>query len=212
GIKAERDAAYLIDFHYKDSRNTAVIHDLRLEVDGRVAQIDHLLIHRTMQIFVLETKSFHAGLKITDDGEFLRWNDYKKRFEGMASPIAQNERHVIVLKTLLKTLSLPTRLGLRLEPTLIPLVLVSPSARIDRPQRFDSSCVIKADALEATRQRFFDQQSTIGTLAKVVGSDTIEEFAKAIAAQHRPARFDYATRFGPPASAASAPSAAPAIA
>lgn len=212
GIKAERDAAYLIDFYYKDSRNTAVIHDLRLEVDGRVAQIDHLLIHRTMQIFVLETKSFHAGIKITDDGEFLRWNDYKKTYEGMASPIAQNERHVIVLNALLKTLPLPTRLGLRLEPTIIPLVLVAPTARIDRPKRFDSSSVIKADALETTRQRLFDQQSAFGALAKLIGSDTLEELAKLIAMQHRPAKFNYVARFGIPASATSAPAATPAVA
>lgn len=214
GIKAERDAAYLIDFDYKDSRNTAVIHDLRLDVDGRVAQIDHLLIHRTMQIFVLETKSFHSGLKITDDGEFLRWNDYKKTFEGMASPIAQNERHAIVLNSLLKTLPLPTRLGLRLKPTIIPLVLVSPGARIDRPQRFDSSCVIKADVLETTRQRLFDQRSALGALAKLIGSDTLEELAKTIAAEHRPAKFDYAARFGsaPDASSTTAPAVTAALA
>jgi hypothetical protein len=205
GIKAERDAAYLIDFHYKDSRNTAVIHDLRLEVDGRVAQIDHLLIHRTMQIFVLETKSFHAGIKITDDGEFLRWNDYKRTFEGMASPIAQNERHVIVLNALLKTLPLPTRLGLRLEPTIIQLVLVSPTARIDRPKRFDSSSVIKADVLETARQRLFEQQNAFGALAKLIGTDTLEELAKLIAAQHRPAKFDFAARFGTPAPAQKPP-------
>lgn len=30
---------------YKDSQNWAVIHDLRIEHRGRVAQIDHLLIN-----------------------------------------------------------------------------------------------------------------------------------------------------------------------
>lgn len=32
GLKAEQEAAYLIDFHLKDSKNTLVIHDLRIEV------------------------------------------------------------------------------------------------------------------------------------------------------------------------------------
>jgi len=41
GIEGERDAAYHIDFHLKDRRNSGVIHDLRLELpDGRAAQID----------------------------------------------------------------------------------------------------------------------------------------------------------------------------
>lgn len=81
GLKTEADVQYLIDFDFKDSKNYAVIHDLRLEVNGRVAQIDHLLINRTLDTFVLETKSFHAGLKINDNGEFLKWNSYKKVFE-----------------------------------------------------------------------------------------------------------------------------------
>jgi len=34
GIEGERDAAFYIDSYLKDSQNNAVIHDLRLEVDG----------------------------------------------------------------------------------------------------------------------------------------------------------------------------------
>src|SRR3546814_12863006 len=82
GLKGERDSAYLIDFDYASSPNWAVIHDLRLEHGGRTAQIDHLLINRWMDVYVLETKHFHAGIKITEDGEFLRWNNYQKTYEG----------------------------------------------------------------------------------------------------------------------------------
>jgi hypothetical protein len=45
---------------------------LRLEHNGRTAQIDHLLINRWMECYVLESKHFNAGLKITEDGEFMR--------------------------------------------------------------------------------------------------------------------------------------------
>lgn len=134
GIKVEQDAAYLIDFDFKDSLNSVVLHDLRFEINGRVAQIDHLLIHRTLNVFVLETKAFHAGLIITEQGEFLRWNDWKKTFEGMASPLAQNERHITVLKSVFEQIEMPTRLGIRLSPTFHSIILVEPSARIDRPK------------------------------------------------------------------------------
>ena len=43
GMSGERSAAHYIDHYYKDNPNLAVIHDLRLELDGEVAQIDHLL-------------------------------------------------------------------------------------------------------------------------------------------------------------------------
>jgi hypothetical protein len=59
GIKGEQESAYLLDFHLKASRNTAIIHDLRLAINGRVAQIDHLLLHRTLNIFILETKKWY---------------------------------------------------------------------------------------------------------------------------------------------------------
>ena len=44
GAKGESNAAYYIDHYYKDSPNVAVIHDLRLEIDDEVAQIDHMII------------------------------------------------------------------------------------------------------------------------------------------------------------------------
>ena len=48
GIKGEEESAYQIDFRLRDSKATIVLHDLRFELpDGRVAQIDHLLIHRS---------------------------------------------------------------------------------------------------------------------------------------------------------------------
>ena len=41
GVATEKQAAYEIDFYFGPSKNVIVIHDLRLEVNGRVAQIDH---------------------------------------------------------------------------------------------------------------------------------------------------------------------------
>jgi hypothetical protein len=43
-LKGEKEAAYHIDFHLKDSRHWAVIRDMRVEWNKRVAQIDHLSI------------------------------------------------------------------------------------------------------------------------------------------------------------------------
>lgn len=46
GIQGEKDAAHYINTYYRESPNWAVLHDLRLKVDGEVAQIDHLLVGR----------------------------------------------------------------------------------------------------------------------------------------------------------------------
>lgn len=196
GIKGERESAYLIDFEIGKSPNFAIIHDLRLEVDGRVAQIDHLLIHRSMYFYVLETKHFNTGLKIDDDGEFLRWNDYKKRYESMASPIKQNERHVQVLRDLLKTLPMPTRLGIVIKPTFDPIVLINPTARLQRSTKFDSSQVVKSDTLMDKIRADVSAFRAVSMMPKIVSSETIEELAKELIKHHKPITIDYENKFG----------------
>lgn len=200
GIKGEQEAAYQLEFAYKDSPNWAVLNDLRLEFGGRVAQIDHLLINRSMCIYVIETKHFHAGVKITDEGEFLRWNDHRKTYEGMPSPLAQNARHLQVVREVFDDLKVPTRLGVRMIPKYFSYVAVSPNARIDRPSRFDTRLVVKADALHETIQR--DTEASIGlkeamTVAfRVVDQGTLVGIARQFLARHKPIEPNWAASFG----------------
>lgn len=193
GLKGEHDAAYLIDFHYGASKHRAVIHDLRLEHAGRVAQIDHLIITRWLDCYVLESKHFHAGIKITEEGEFLRWNDFKRTYEGMESPLEQNQRHIVVLKDLMGTLDLPVRMGLKIRPSFHSFVLISGKARIDRPKTFDTSRVIKADQIKSAILKDVDEESTLMTLAsmtKMVSMDTVQKVAEQLVTLHRPVKWN----------------------
>lgn len=192
GVKGEADSAYQIDFHWEQSPNRAIIHDLRIEHAGRVAQIDHLIINRRLDCYVLESKHFHAGIKITEEGEFLRWNDFKHTYEGMESPLEQNERHIAVLKDVLNTLDLPVRLGMRITPTFHSLVLVSPKSRIDRPKRFDTSRIIKSDQIKTRIWNDIDTEgalTTFASVARLVSSDTVRNVAEQLSAQHRPMKW-----------------------
>lgn len=202
GIKGEQESAYHIDFDFGASELTSVIHDLRLEIGGRVAQIDHLIVHRTQKFYVLETKSFSHGLKITDDGEFLRWNDWKKTYEGMASPIEQNRRHVEVLSQAL------IKLGY-VKPHIESFVLISSTARIDRSKLHPSPEVVKADQFTtAYKKRLSDSMNSVGGmlggLSKVLFGESAEAIAKQLIGLHRPITIDYEAKFG----MAVAPSAA----
>lgn len=191
GIKGEKESAYLIDFDFGASPNWAVIHDLRLVHKGRTAQIDHLLVNRWMDVYVLETKHFHSGIKITEEGEFLRWNDFRKTYEGMPSPLEQNERHIMVLRDAIASISLPTRLGFSIPPSFQQFVLVAPGARISRPKRFDTSRVIKADQLRRAIWRDVEKENPLfgilRTAAKLVSGETVEYVARQLAAMHQPA-------------------------
>lgn len=193
GIKGERESAYDIDFYSGASKNRIVIHDLRFEHDGRVAQIDHLVLNRLLEVYVLETKHFSEGVSINEQGEFSIWFGGKPR--GIPSPLEQNERHIIVLKEVFKTLKMPTRLGIRLQPSFESLVLVSKNARIGRPEKFDTDRVMKSDQFESWIMKNIDSGSPL-MMAKVVSIDTLADVATQLVALHRPLVPDYRARFG----------------
>jgi len=200
GDQGEKDAAYFIDFHFASSKRWAIIHDLRLEHRDKVAQIDHLLINRFFDIYVLESKNFFYGLKITATGEFLVNNG--KNYFAIESPIEQNKRHQIVLEQVIKKYDImPKRLGITLTPSFYCYVLVSPKSRVVMPDRdrFDTSMVIKTDTLRSAIDKRVDEMSSISVLttaSKISSFEAVVEVAKRLAALHRPFKTNYRKRFG----------------
>ena len=183
GAKGEAEAAYEIEFHHKASRNWAVIHDLRIEHQGRVAQIDHLLINRWLEIWVCESKHFSEGVAINEQGEFTGF--FAGRPYGVPSPLEQNRKHVAVLRAVLGSsfIQLPTRLGLTLMPAVLSVILVSKGARISRPKtkRDGIERVIKSDQLRDLIERRVNEESAATTLlsmGKLVSPETLEDLAK----------------------------------
>ncbi|MGD0822710.1 MAG: nuclease-related domain-containing protein [Desulfomonilia bacterium] len=83
GTYGEQDSAYYIDFYFGRSKNWAVIHDLRIEHEDKVAQIDHIIINRAFDIYVLESKNYSYGIKITPEGEFQAY--YGKQSFGIGT-------------------------------------------------------------------------------------------------------------------------------
>ncbi len=133
GMAGERDAAYEVEFALGESRNRMTIHDLRIEVGGRVAQIDHLVVNRLLDVWVLESKHFSEGVAVNEHGEWTAF--YGHRPYGIPSPIEQNGRHVAVLADAFANglVPLPKRLGMvTIKPRFYSLVMVSNNARISR--------------------------------------------------------------------------------
>lgn len=193
GIKGERTSGQLIDAFLKDSTRTAVIHDLRLVADdGEVAQIDHLLVHRMGRFTVLNTRLFADGVRISERGEFLRWNDTENTFEGMPSPLGQNERHARVLRQALETIG-------QGAAAIESLVLVAPDARVERPRRFDTSMVMKPEQFMERLNRSLEGApivSALGGLLKSGTADSIGDIAKKLVQLHQPSAADFLARYG----------------
>ncbi len=203
GVHGEEDSAYYIDFYFENAKNWAVIHDLRLTHEGQVAQIDHILVNRFFDMYVLESKNYSYGIKITPKGEFQAY--YGKQFYGIPSPIEQNKRHIHLLDRFLKDYEvLPKRLGANISPKLKSLILISPKSIISRPpeKKFDASMVIKADMLRTKIDEEVNKLNPIGVFAsigKISSSSTIEEVARKLVSFHKPFKIDFRAKFGLPA-------------
>lgn len=197
GIRGEEEAAYEMKVHCGESKNWMIINDLRIEHNDLVAQIDHLIINRWLDIWVCESKNFSEGIGINEHGEFSAF--FGSKPYGVPSPIEQNNKHILILQRFLNSgaVKLPTRLGFTIKPVLKSLVLVSKGARISRPKaKFDGlSCIVKNDQLFKIIDKSVDNTSTL-MVAKIVGQDTLKEFAEEIAKHHIPIQFNWAAKFG----------------
>ena len=198
GLKGEREAAYEMEFTYGASKNWMLIHDLRIECEGQVAQIDHIAISRLLEIWVCESKHFSEGLAINEYGECSAF--YGSRPYGVPSPIEQNRKHIAVLESVFKTgkVKLPTRLGFTLKPSINSLILVSKRARISRPKANISGIdtIIKNDQFKNKIDQSIDDANNPLGLAKLISSETLEKFARELAAIHRPIVMNWHAKFG----------------
>ena len=112
GDKAERQVAHYLARSFGDTRDVLILNDLRVMHDGEVAQIDHLLLHRSGMV-IIESKSVSSELFVNRQSEFTR--SYQGKRSGMPSPIQQAKRQAALLRKLIdtnKSTLLPKTFGL----------------------------------------------------------------------------------------------------
>jgi hypothetical protein len=187
GIQGEKESAYYLESYFKGSENHVLLHDLRLVVDGDVAQIDHLAINRMGLCYLIETKNYAGDIAVNDYGEFTVTYD-EDRF-GIPSPLEQSHRHERVLAKLMEQLGMGGRMDTKLE--FHHVVMLHPKATIQRPdaKAFDTSFLIKADQFPTWHKKFADGLG-VGSLVKAAVNmrslDSIKEWGEKLKRQHLP--------------------------
>ena len=199
GVRGEAAAAYEIDRLFAADRRYAVLHDLRIEVDGQTAQIDHLIFNRFMDAFLCETKNFAEGLSCNEHGEWVGFRN--NRPFGVASPLKQGARHQAILQALLKKKPdlRPRRLGMPIAVQMHYFVLVSNSARISRPKAGsvpDIDRVVKIEGFGERRKQHAETTGVVGSLLKIVSVEAMTAFVERLASCHVPATPDWHGKFG----------------
>jgi hypothetical protein len=188
GMKGEAD----VYFELKNSFMPMLcLHDVRLEYQDYMAQFDFIIITKK-SICILETKKLSGDIEITPDGDFVRI--IKNRFgkfikkEGMYSPIAQNERHVRILREILVKEKL-----IKTFPIKSLVVLANPKTVLNKKQcpKVIRDNVYKYDQLASCLKREIEDKSN--------DRDMVEKFLYAIAdfliKNHKPQQYDYMKKY-----------------
>ena len=197
GDADEVSLTYILNNKFRDSRNWMLIHDLSLESDGQTIKIDHLLINRMMDFYLIESKSFTHDVLIDEEGGFSYF--YNNKPYSMKSPIIKNKQNIACIKEYLESNNLlPKRLGITIEPSFRDFVLVSTDSALEKPVKglYDCSSVMSVDKFI---DRFKDVDTKdyddIADLAKVVSQDNLQRMAEKLVLNHKPTAVDYVNKF-----------------
>ena len=200
GLNGELNSTHFLNFYYQDDPDWALIHDLSIENNGDAARYDHLLINRRFNVYMIESKNFSYGLKITPEGEFLVHDGH--RYQKIDSPIEEGQKQMNVLKqVLIEHKLLPKRMGLSIKPKIQNYILISPLSEIVRPPNkiFDSSMVIKADlfikALLKNTKKAKRISRKFRELPENLKKDPLFKMASKLASLHIPVTMDYRLKF-----------------
>lgn len=197
----ERDIAFLthgLDGEhnvYYELKNSFIpmlcLHDIRLEYDVYVAQLDFIIITNKF-IYVLETKKLNGDIEITKDGDFIRTfktssgKAYKK--EGMYSPISQNERHINILKEILTKENLVKTLPIRSA-----VVIANPKSILNKvkcPKSIQNN-IYKYDQINNLLRKELNDKN--------IEKDCLEKYSYAIAdyliKHNKPVKFDNIAKY-----------------
>ncbi|MGN2370168.1 nuclease-related domain-containing protein [Clostridium cagae] len=166
------------------------LHDIRLEYEEYTAQFDFILITKKC-IYVLETKKLSGNIEINEDGDFIRTIRTKQgKFykEGMESPITQNERHINILKEILRKENLVNHF-----PIKSLVVIANPKTIIKKAecQKHIKDIVVKYDQLNGILKKDFEDAS--------IERDLLEKYLYNIAnfliANNKAITYDYKAKY-----------------
>jgi hypothetical protein len=198
GRRAEEQMAFYLRRAFGEETTVNVLNGLRVERQGEVAQIDHLLI--TPHGFILiESKSVTTKIRVNDQGEWLR--QVGPGWQGMPSPLLQVERQADLLRALLNDHTdrfFRKVLGLQFTFKSVPfdgLVAISDTGVIQRPRGFATDQVLKADQITGRIQTINEDYRRASGLFSLSlnnpgadwSSKTIKNLIAFLLEQHTPA-------------------------
>ena len=194
GHSGEKSAAYYINSAFP---KWFIAHDVRIDMGGVVAQIDHIAINRAGVILLFESKHFSSDIKVDSDGNFQYYSFKRKSYRPFPSPLEQSKRHATVIKEAFK------KVGYKV-PALENFAVFSHESKIYKPKRrFDNVCYV--DQVKNSHKKMVDNLSVIKVFSgsatmirnKLFKGNSAKDALEAVIDRfHKPLVPDYHAKFG----------------
>jgi Nuclease-related domain len=181
GRRAEEQMAFYLRRFFGSSAEVDVLNYLRIELEGEVAQMDHLILH-PFGLLIVESKSVVDSVQIESDGQWIRW--YNNHPQGMRSPITQARMQAMLLKALLDKKVKQTGIFDRLQ--LDVLVAISDQGRIQWPASGPLPEVCKADQVHERIQQKLEEARRAATATVTLSANNRQRIADFLCAMHKP--------------------------
>lgn len=167
------------------------LHDIRLQSEDYVAQLDFVLITSKF-IYVLETKKLNGDIEINHDGDFIRtiknYAGKALKKEGIYSPITQNQRHVKILTDILVREKI-----IKAVPIKSAVIIANPKTIINKIKcpRAIQSYIYKYDQLtNLLNKEMSNKKNDLEIREK-----QMYEIANYLVKNNRPIKFDFNAKY-----------------
>jgi len=194
GDESEKENAYYLNFYFDDRKRSILLHDIRIEHNGKTAQFDHILI-APIGITLLESKSFKGKLTISEDNSLSV--DYGKFIKTFPNPIEQNNRHAKLLKGFIDDkFDLSSRFKLMGGVSIESYVIIHPATTVTNnklPDGFERS-----DSFSTRWNKHIDKMSMGKFFLKsitLMSETMVKDIAKQLISAHKPINFDYTQKY-----------------
>ncbi len=183
GLEGERSTAHILDRHFHDAPNHALLHDLRLpDGIGGYAQFDHVILSRLSRTAaVIEVKNYRGRLSKNEHDEWLVWYEGRRRPIDIPNPLAQARRQKEVLRAWLRARSHDIAFE-----TIGAFVIIPPDCSIDRSKIGADVAIYKADNFIAAWTTFGGITPLGRLFSTGVSAKTLLSIGAQLAGDHQP--------------------------
>ena len=174
-------------------KDFVVAHDLRIQCEIGRAHLDHLIITRSLEVFIIESRIAGDELCVSENEEFsARYRD-GAAFR-IRSPISQIRRGVAVMQHMFRRIELPDRLGVKVVPRFHRFIVLPEGMRLTnasavRNEHFVTARELLRIVMGSARG------STIKTFLSSISPDQLRDIGRIVVRWHSPDKVDFIGKY-----------------